>query len=91
MKPTEFWETTPYEFGLKLEGYLESKVERRQEIVCLAWHVEALARQKRLPSLKKLLKDSKIQKKENSHLSIEQLMRIAQSKGLQVPRQYQNI
>jgi len=45
------------------EGYAESASERRQELLYLAWHIEAFARQKRLPSLKKILKDSGIKKK----------------------------
>jgi hypothetical protein len=69
-------------------GYAEEKADRRQELLYLAWHVEAFARQKRLPRLKKILIDSKIKKKTNSRLSTEQLMKIAQSKGLKVPTQW---
>lgn len=71
-----------------IAGYAEEKAERRQELLYLAWHVEAFARQKRLPSLKKILKDSGIKKKTNSRLSTEQLMKIAQGKGLKVPTQW---
>lgn len=35
-----------------------------EDILCLAWHTEALARQKRLPKLKTLIKDAR--KKPNS-------------------------
>lgn len=87
MKPADFWELTPHELGLMFDGYAEGINERRQELLYLAWHVEAFARQKRLPSLKKILKDSGIKKKRNS-LSTEQLMKIAQSKGLKVPTQW---
>ncbi len=66
-------------------GHAEEKSERRQELIYLAWHVEAFARQKRLPSLKKVLKDSEIKKKTSSRLSIEQLIKVAKSKGLKVP------
>jgi hypothetical protein len=59
-------------------GYAEEKIERRQELLYLAWHVEAFARQKRLPSLKKILKDSGIKKKTNI-LSTEQLIKIAEN------------
>lgn len=30
-----------------------------EDILCLAWHTEALARQKRLPKLKTLIKDAR--------------------------------
>ncbi len=79
-----FWETTPYELSLIIEGYGERQSERRQELLYLAWHIEAFARQKRLPALKKILKDSGI-KKTQKKLSIEQLYVIAKSKGLIVP------
>jgi hypothetical protein len=88
MKPAEFWEATPHELWLMFEGYAESASERRQELLYLAWHIEAFARQKRLPSLKKILKDSGIKKKTNSRLSTGQLMKIAQSKGLKVPTRW---
>jgi hypothetical protein len=88
MRPADFWELTPFELGIMFEGYAEEKAERRQELLYLAWHVEAFARQKRLPSLKKILKDSGIKKTTNSRLSNEQLMKIAKSKGLKVPKQW---
>ena len=70
------------------DGYAEGVNARRQELLFLAWHIEAFARQKRLPSLKKILKDSGIKKKTNSRLSTEQLMKVAESKGLKVPAQW---
>jgi hypothetical protein len=88
MRPADFWELTPFELGLRLEGFAEEKAEHRQELLYLAWHIEAFARQKRLPGLKKILKDSGINKKTRSRLSTEQLMKIAQSKGLKVPMKW---
>lgn len=85
LKPAMFWRLTPHELSVMLEGYAEEKAERRQELLYLAWHIEAFARQKRLLSLTKILKDSGMKKKTNSRLSTEQLMKIAQSKGLKVP------
>lgn len=52
-------EYTPYELKL-----IAKQTQRREQtgfenILCLVWRTEALARQKRLPSLKKLLKDAR--------------------------------
>ena len=88
MHPTQFWELTPFELGLFFEGYVEEKAEQRQEIIYLAWHIEAFARQKKLPSLRKILKDSGSKQTAQSRLSTEQLMKIAESKGLKVPTQW---
>ncbi|HCS73350.1 MAG TPA: hypothetical protein DIW17_05690 [Clostridiales bacterium] len=82
--PFLFWELTPYELTVIIEGHTEQQGEKRQELLYLAWHIEALARQKRLPALKKILKDSGI-KKTKKRLTIEQLFIIAKSKGLKVP------
>jgi ATP-dependent exoDNAse (exonuclease V) beta subunit len=88
IQPAQFWVLTPYELRLRLEGVAQEKAERQQELLYLAWHIEAFARQKRLPSFKKLIKDSGKTKKTQSRLSTEQLMTIAQSKGLKVPMKW---
>lgn len=87
MHPDQIWELTPFELGLLFEGYADEKAEQRQALIYLAWHIEAFARQKRLPSLKKLLNDSGLNKK-RSRLSTEQLMKIAESKGLKIPTKW---
>ncbi len=64
MDPLIVGEYTPFELGLI------AKFKKRQEqldfenMLTLAWHTEALARQKKLPRLNKLLKDAR--KKNNS-------------------------
>lgn len=88
MHPAQIWELTPFELGLLFEGYADEKAEQRQALLFLAWHIEAFARQKRLPSLKKLLKDSGKNKKARSRLSMDQLIKIAESKGLKVPTKW---
>jgi hypothetical protein len=88
MRPADFWAWTPFELGLHFEGYVEEKAEQRKTLIYLAWHIEAFSRQKRLPSLTKLLKDSGKKKKTQSRLSTQQLMTIAQSKGLTVPMKW---
>ena len=45
------------EVGMVLEGSMNRQKRNRNELVSLAWHVEAFARQKKLPRLSDLLKD----------------------------------
>ena len=84
MRVSEFWNFTPCELTFIIEGYAEQLAERRQEMLYLAWHIEAFARQKRMPALRKVLKEGGI-KKSQKRLSTEQLMKIAKSKELKVP------
>lgn len=42
-----------------VEGKIKSQKRRMNELLFLAWHIEALARQKRLPALSSLLKEEK--------------------------------
>jgi hypothetical protein len=88
MKPAEFWSLTPFEFGLRVEGYVEETAIRRQELLYLAWHIEAFHRQKRLPPLKNLFKERRRTKRASSPLTTEQLMNMAKRKGLQVPTKW---
>lgn len=67
MDPLIVGEYTPFELGLI------AKYKKRQEqldfenMLTLAWHTEALARQKKLPRLNKLLKEAR--KKPNQKTS----------------------
>jgi hypothetical protein len=51
LKPGEFWQLTPYETRIWIDG--QSKAERRRYRLALwsAWHVEAFRRRRRLPRL----------------------------------------
>lgn len=86
MMPWEFWELTPYEFGLVSEGYIQRQRQGLQDKIYLAWHIEALARQKKLPKLDTLLK-SVVKKRSTSQkkLNKQQLIDIAKKKGLSGP------
>jgi hypothetical protein len=83
MSPSEFWELTPYEISLMFEGYAARQTEHQQELIYLAWHIEAFARQKQLPKLEKLLRTKKQPAKRQ--LSKTELIKIAKSKGLTGP------
>jgi len=41
------------------DGRIRNQKRKMNELVFLAWHTEALARQKRLPALSSLIKDEK--------------------------------
>ena len=52
-------EYTPYELTLLVKGKRESEQRAFESNLTLAWHIEAFSRQKRLPSLEKVLKDAR--------------------------------
>lgn len=54
---------TPREFQIYLEAKHELDKNRVNELLFTAWHVEAFARQKRLPKLKSIIKNQGIKKK----------------------------
>lgn len=53
--PAEFWQQTPRSFLIIMEGRLRARRRRWEELVAQAWHTEAFARRKSLPSLSKVL------------------------------------
>ena len=57
IKPSEFWSLTLSELLIMAEGYNRKTKRRSNELISLAWHTEAFARLKKLPSLKSLIKD----------------------------------
>lgn len=57
--PLTVWEYTPYELKLIAEQTQRREQTEFENILCLAWHTEALARQRKMPSLKKLLRDAR--------------------------------
>ena len=69
-----------------MEGTNSRELKHQHDLIYLAWHIEAFARQKKLPKLQSLLKKPKV-KKQNS-MSHDELIRIAKSKGLHIPIKY---
>jgi hypothetical protein len=59
LRPEEFWLLTYAELVSMAEGRIRNQKRRMNEMIFLAWHIEALARQKRLPALGNLLKEEK--------------------------------
>lgn len=70
------------------EGYSQKQLEKKQELLSLAWYIEAFSRQKRLPKLEKILRQTNKTKKQNKSLSKNELIQIAKSKGLKVPTEW---
>lgn len=66
--PIKVGDYTPYELTLIAKQRKREEQIEFENILCLAWHTEALARQKRLPRLEKLLRESrkKLNNKANS-------------------------
>jgi hypothetical protein len=54
-----FWDLTLREVTMILEGINRGIRRARDENMVLAWHIEALARQKKLPKLSDMLKAEK--------------------------------
>lgn len=54
--PSHFWRLTLREISVILDGAVARMKRKRDEDITLAWHVEALARQKKLQPLNALLK-----------------------------------
>lgn len=50
-----FWRFTLREIRNILDGYTERLADQHNERAWLAWHIEALARQKKLPKLKSMM------------------------------------
>jgi hypothetical protein len=51
---SEFWAMTPWELRLALEAGARRLERERQRDAWLAWHIAAMGRAKRLPSLRRL-------------------------------------
>lgn len=54
--PSHFWRLTLREIRVILDGSVARLRRERNENIILAWHIEALARTKKLPKLETLLK-----------------------------------
>jgi hypothetical protein len=56
LEPSQFWRLTLREIGVVLDGAVARMNRERDDTIVLAWHIEAIARQKKLPPLERLLK-----------------------------------
>lgn len=57
LDPEGFWQITPRELVVRLEGARRRLLSEQDGRAWLAWHVAALSRQSKLPDLASLLQD----------------------------------
>ncbi len=82
VNPLIVGEYTPYELSLIAKHKKKAEQTEFENLLCLAWHTEALARQKKLPSLKKLLKDARKKPTKNTSKGDAVLKAMAAEKGV---------
>lgn len=82
LDPIEVWNYTPYEIGLICENIVDKNKRQIDELLFLSWHIEAFARQKRLPRLERVIND--FHKPKNSTLADEVLKAMAREKGVEI-------
>lgn len=80
--PLVVGEYTPYELVLIAKQKKCEKQEKFESELTLAWHIEAFARQKKIPRLEKLIKDSRKPKKNVVSKSDLVLKAMAAEKGV---------
>lgn len=78
-------EYTPYELLLLSKQKAAREQKDFEKDLCLAWHTEAFARQKKLPSLEKILRDSRKKPKQRQNNKSDAILRaMAAEKGVKV-------
>lgn len=80
--PIKVMEYTPYELTLLAKRKAKENQEIFESNICLAWHIEAFARQKRLPKLDKIIRDSRRPRKGTITKGDILLKRMAAEKGV---------
>lgn len=80
--PLVIGEYTPYEITLLAKQKAFENEERFENDLCLAWHIEAFARQKRLPKLEKIIKNARKPQKKKVSRSDAILKAMAADKGV---------
>ncbi len=82
LDPLTVGEYTPYELSLLVKQKQKSNQDGFEDLLCLAWHTEAFARQKRLPTLGKVLRDARKKPKKLVSRSDAILKAMAAEKGV---------
>lgn len=78
------YKLTPYEITVVGRKVQEQRYTEFENIITLAWHIEAFARQKKMPKLNKLLKDIRKKPKKSSSASDAILRAMAAEKGVKI-------
>ncbi|MCX4313850.1 MAG: hypothetical protein OSJ83_08380 [Clostridia bacterium] len=82
LDPLFVGEYTPYELTLLVKQKQKRDQDEYENMLCLSWHVEAFARQKRLPTLAKVLRDARKKPKKKVSKSDAILKAMAAEKGI---------
>ncbi|EPE95710.1 hypothetical protein RGCCGE502_22710 [Rhizobium grahamii CCGE 502] len=72
-----FWRLTLREISVIIAGVTNRKNRERDERMSLAWHIEALARQKKLPKLETMMTGAN--KSTGKQMSAEQMEAVTRS------------
>lgn len=78
----EFWDMTPAETLMALRAAAQRAEMKQRRLAWLAWHIAALQRTKRLPSLERLLrghktvalKGAELERRRREHRELEERM-----------------
>ena len=76
---------TPYELVLIAKQRKEAQTREFENSIALAWHIEAFARQKKLPQLDKVLRNIRKKSKKTNSVSDRILRAMAAEKGVIIP------
>ncbi|HEY8390104.1 MAG TPA: hypothetical protein VIL26_04045 [Clostridia bacterium] len=78
------YELTPFEISVIGKQRQEKRYVEFENIIALAWHTEALARQKKMPRLDKLIKDIRKKPKKTYSAGDAVLKAMAAEKGVKI-------
>lgn len=85
VEPLKAYEYTPYELTLIAKYKQRAEQAEFENMLCLAWHTEALARQKKLPRLEKLLKEARKKPSQKSSSKSDAILKaMAAEKGVKI-------
>ena len=81
IKPAEFWEMTPAELIICVEGHVATHIETFKESVTTAYMNAAWQRAKKMPRLESVLRkiDGKVVKEKKKAQTPEEMMAIAKA------------
>lgn len=82
LDPLTVGEYTPYELTLLAKQKQKRDQDEYENALCVAWHTEAFARQKRLPAFEKVLRNARKKPKKQVSKSDVILKAMAAEKGI---------
>ena len=74
MRPDDFWQLTPAEFKIIVDGFHKAQRHKANESLYLAWHVAKLIRAAEIPKLEDILLDEDDQPEERQPQTPEQMV-----------------